>query len=291
MFQLDGSFAPLTSSNGDEATGPAYRLGENPVMFRPSLRRRLLRAALLPATVLLPSLALAWGQDGHEAIAALALQHLTPTAGAEVRRLLSLEGKATLPSISTWADTHRSPSTTRWHYVNLPLGSCRYDEDRDCPDGQCVVAAIERQAERLRTAKSDPERLLALKYVTHLVADIHQPLHAGREDDKGGNLHQVQAFGRGTNLHALWDSGLIEKRPGGVVQLLADVQGLRAPRTAARPADWAEESCALTQRNGFYPSARKVGSSYAAQWDAVMRQRLSDAAYRLAWTLNDALAR
>jgi nuclease S1 len=267
------------------------RLGQNLTMFLQPLRRRHFRVALIPAIALFPTLALAWGQDGHEAVAALAQQRLTPTAGAEVRRLLSLEGKATLPSISTWADAHRSPSTSRWHYVNLPEGSCRYSEARDCPDGQCVVAAIERQTERLRTAKSDADRLLALKYVAHLVADIHQPLHAGREDDKGGNLHQVQAFGRGTNLHSLWDSGLIEHRPGGVAKLLADVQGLPAPPTAAWPADWAEESCAVTLRSGFYPSTRNVGTPYAGQWDAVMRQRLSDASYRLAGILNDALTR
>lgn len=240
--------------------------------------------------MLAPSTSSAWGGGGHRLIALLALRQLTPAARAEVERLLGLEDGATLASISTWADEHPSPSTSRWHYVNLPQADCEYVEHRDCPDGQCVVAAIERQTERLRTGKSDAERLLALKYLVHLVADVHQPPHAGYAHDRGGDQRQLQAFGCGTNLHALWDSGLIEARPGGAALLPINTQGVSAPSHTMNPADWAAESCAIVQSDGFYPSSRKVGALYALRWDATLRQRLSDAAYRLAWTLNNTLA-
>jgi hypothetical protein len=251
---------------------------------------RLLALVLAATTLLTPTASFAWGSEGHRLIALLALEHLSPPARAEVNRLLPLEEGATLASISTWADEHRSPSTAAWHYVNLPKGDCRYVESRDCPDGKCVVAAIERQVEKLRTSKSDEERLLALKYIVHLVADVHQPLHAGHSHDKGGNKHQVRAFGHGTNLHALWDSGLIEERLGGAALLLHNAQGMPEPGRTMRPADWAEESCAIVQTEGFYPSSRNVGLLYVVRWDSVLRQRISDAAYRLAWTLNRALA-
>lgn len=249
---------------------------------------RLFAVILAAASLLTPATSSAWGSEGHRIIALLALQHLSPAARAEVDWLLALEDGATLASISTWADEHRSPSTAAWHYVNLPEGDCRYVESRDCPDGKCVVAAIERQVEKLRTAKSDEERLLALKYIVHLVADVHQPLHAGHSHDKGGNKHQVRAFGHGTNLHALWDSDLIEERIGGAALLLHNAQGMPEPSRTMKPADWAEESCEIVQTEGFYPSSRKVGVLYAVRWDAVLRQRLSDAAYRLAWTLERA---
>jgi hypothetical protein len=146
----------------------------------------------------------AWGTEGHQVIASLAERQLTPAARAEVNSLLALEPGETLVSISTWADEHRSPQTAAWHYVNFPRDSCTYDANRDCPVGKCVIEAINRQADILRSSAPDEKRLTALKYLVHLVADVHQPLHAGYRDDKGGNLYQLQTFMRGSNLHARW---------------------------------------------------------------------------------------
>lgn len=173
--------------------------------------RRLLAAIAVAAGVVAAGPALGWGRTGHQIIAEIAAAHIDARTRSEVDRLLALEPGATLASVSTWADEARSPATARWHYLNFPSGTCRYVPERDCPDGHCVVAAIEEQFERLRHGNSDDVRLKALKYLIHLVADIHQPLHAGWGDDRGGNLYQVRAFGRGTNLHALWDTALVER--------------------------------------------------------------------------------
>ena len=91
----------------------------------------------------------AWGVQGHQVIANLAWVQLTPHAKSEVSRLLALEPGEALASISTWADEQSNPSTAPWHYVNFPRGSCVYQRERDCPDGQCVVEAIEKQTEVL----------------------------------------------------------------------------------------------------------------------------------------------
>jgi hypothetical protein len=64
-------------------------------------------------------------------------------AHKEVARLLALEPGATLASISTYADENRIGGTAPWHYVNLPKDSCTYQAERDCPNGQCVIAAID----------------------------------------------------------------------------------------------------------------------------------------------------
>ena len=245
----------------------------------------LLSAMAWPATVL------AWGADGHRVIAEIAWERLPPATQGRVRALLDLEPGASLASISTWADEVRSPTTASWHYVNFdPEAGCTYSAARDCPDEQCVVAAIETQAQRLRTAPSPNDRLRALKWVVHLVGDIHQPLHAGLAGNKGGNLVQVRAFGRGTNLHALWDSGLIKRWPGGLSELretaataAANAAGSMAPQA------WAMESCRIATAPGFQPPGRVVGDEYQTRWSTVLAARIQAAAERLAKTLEAAL--
>ncbi|MBE0548114.1 MAG: S1/P1 nuclease [Rubrivivax sp.] len=232
--------------------------------------------------------AYAWGAEGHRLVATIAERQLSPAAKSAVAQLLALEPGATLESISTWADEVRSPATAAWHYVNFPRGGpCQYDAAPICIEGFCVVVAIERQAAVLASNAPDDVRLRALKYVVHLVADVHQPLHGGYADDRGGNSVQLQAFGRGTNLHALWDSGLIANWPGGVSALLAAVEADR-PMTdmAVAPATWAEESCRAVGTEGFYPASHKLDAEYAQRWSQTLVRQLAAAGSRLALVLN-----
>jgi hypothetical protein len=256
--------------------------------------RGVIRNVALALTALIafsqPSPVLAWGAQGHQLIANLAQAQLSAPARREVDRLLALEPGETLASISTWADEHCNPTTAGWHYVNFPRESCTYDRDRDCPDGQCVVGAIERQVAVLRSNAPDARRLAALKYLVHLVADVHQPLHAGYRDDKGGNTYQVQAFGRGSNIHALWDSGLIKNLDEDVDALTARLQRMTAPRGARElnPGLAAEESCRIVAEPGFYP-ANKLPVAYVDRYLPTLEQRLKMAGTRLAGFLNQAL--
>jgi hypothetical protein len=238
----------------------------------------------------MPLRAFAWGTEGHQVIANLAQAQLTPKARKEVDRLLALEPGQTMASISTWADEHRNPSSAAWHYVNFPRDSCTYDAERDCPDGRCVVAAIERQLEVFASNAPDEKRLTALKYVIHLVADVHQPLHAGYRDDKGGNTYQLQAFMRGSNLHALWDSGLIRSLNEDVESLTERLRRLNLP-TETRDlniAHVAEESCRIVALPGFYPQ-RLVGLDYMERFTPTLEQRLVLAGARLAGFINRAI--
>ncbi|MBV8666997.1 MAG: S1/P1 nuclease [Burkholderiaceae bacterium] len=167
--------------------------------------------------------AYAWGPEGHAMVADMAQAHLTPVAQAEVARLLALEGSRNLDEVSSWPDQYRTlhPETGPAHYVDIPLHGLTYDEARDChfdkdnhrvPELTCVVTELPRQARILADrTKPDEERLIALKWVTHLVGDIHQPLHGEDNDDKGGNNVIVTYFGKATNLHAVWDSGILQK--------------------------------------------------------------------------------
>lgn len=262
-------------------------------------RRTLLRGVRFAACALALVLSLsplsagAWGNLGHQAVARIAQAQLSPKAMAGVNRLLALEPGATLASVSTWADEHRGASTARWHYVNLPKETCSYEAARDCPDGQCVVEAIPAQLRILSSEASDAARLLALKYVVHLFADVHQPLHAGHAEDRGGNQYQIQAQGRGSNLHAYWDSGLILESAADVDTLLARLRADVAAATASSasavtdPAVAARESCQIVAAQGFYPP-RKLPAAYVETYQPVMQQRLALAGLRLAAALNAA---
>jgi hypothetical protein len=233
----------------------------------------------------------AWGSAAHRLIGELAESRLTPKAAAEVRRLLAAEPSATLGSVAPWADEHRSRVDAPWHYVNIPpAAGCQYQSKRDCPDGACVVEAIERQLNVLASKASDDQRLRALKYVIHLIGDVHQPLHAGRAEDKGGNTVQLQAFGRGTNLHALWDTGLVVNWPGGLLALQKGAEDqIKSADSSGTPQSWAEESCRLVEQNWFYPRRHTLEFDYQTKANPVIQQRISQAAARLAAELNRAL--
>jgi hypothetical protein len=258
----------------------------------------LLLVGWLSLALLLPTSAQAWGSQGHQVVANLAQAQLSAKAKREVDRLLAQEPGETLASISTWADEHRSPATAAWHYVNFPKNSCTYSAERDCPDGQCVVAAIDRQRDILASNAADEVRLRALKYLVHLVADVHQPLHAGYGEDRGGNSYQLQAFMRGTNLHAFWDSGLIRAldqdtevmtarllASGGRINSLAPANGQPATSAAVQAA---EESCRIVGLPDFYPG-RLVDQAYVQRFTPLMEQRLKQAGTRFLGALNKAL--
>lgn len=259
----------------------------------------------------------AWSELGHRLIGTLAQRHLTPAANAEVTRLLSGETEPTLGGVASWADTLRSSDpeafkrTSRWHYVNLDSRDCHYQPPRDCPDGQCVVAAIAAQQAIL----ADPRQALAarrdaLKFVVHFIGDEHQPLHAGDHHDKGGNDYQIslatpmqpEAYARdryvngvqGTNLHAVWDYYVLGSRglDAAAYADQLDRAPWSAPRVAFGPAfaaPWAEQSCGWVESAHLYPPGHKLDARYLDAKRPLAEQQVQRAAERLAAVLNETL--
>lgn len=254
-------------------------------------------AGVLVLAGMLAAPAQAWNGFSHRLVAELALEQLSDPARAQWDALLAQEPGADPGTVARWADTVREQPayrhTARLHYVNFPRGQCRFDRARDCPEGACIVAGIEHYSAMLADPQRPAgERLEALKFVVHLVADVHQPLHAGHFDDRGGNRFQISLEGQGSNLHAVWDR-----------QILASA-GLRARQyrerlaphvAAAQPgpldaARWAEESCALIESAGIYPKRPgQLPSDYLEQRRALAEQRIVLAAARLATVLEQAL--
>jgi hypothetical protein len=133
-------------------------------------------------------LASAWGRLGHRLTARIAERYLTEKAKAEIGALL--EPGESLADASTWADEHRRemPKTAPWHYVDVPLDEARYDDKwaGDEPRKGYIVPKI-RELRLVLKDRSRPveERHKALRFIVHLVGDLHQPLHVGDNHNRG----------------------------------------------------------------------------------------------------------
>jgi hypothetical protein len=249
----------------------------------------------------------------------LAQRHLNPKARAEVAKLLAGEPNPSLAGVASWADELRNDDpprfkeTQRWHYINAKGGGCGFDVARDCPDGNCVVAALDKQLAILGD-KNQPldARRDALKFVVHLVGDEHQPLHAGNRADSGGNRFQIslrtpiapEAYAQksyvdgvmGTNLHSIWDYYILASSKLKLTDYakLLDKQPWNPAQSATGTTlDWAEDSCKLIDTQGIYPAdnEHKMDQTYLDKFRPLAETRVHVAAERLATLLNQTLGK
>jgi hypothetical protein len=189
------------------------------------MRKQVLTVILIAISAALIS----WGYKGHRAVAAIAQQHLTSDAAYAVSAYLKGESMA---DVSTWADEHKNPTTSKWHFLNLPLGLNHQqfvDYVNQQSNDNIYGAILKEEAIVKDSGSSFDQKALALKYLIHLIGDAHQPMHISRAEDKGGNTIQVRFGNEGTNLHSLWDIKLI------------DHERLSEPEIAKKY-DWANET-------------------------------------------------
>jgi hypothetical protein len=259
-----------------------------------------IQAAVVPGAMLLLVAAPAWpwGPEGHRLIAEIAWKHATPAARAELRKLLP-EGE-TVISISPWADEVRPQrrETAPWHYINIPVEAAPPDWRPYCPNGECIVTAIQRFAERLADRQlSAADREEALRFLVHFAGDLHQPLHCGDRRDRGGNDVPVVFRGKPTNLHSVWDTPLLLEalQAEGVRNRLlrqADFDELRIA-AAGSPEDWVWESQRASRDTAYalLPPERPalLADEYAAQTYPVIERQIRLGGLRLAAMLNRAL--
>jgi hypothetical protein len=246
--------------------------------------------------------ALAWGRMAHRASTRLAETRLTPQARVLIRELL--EPGESLADASTWADENNQsiPGSAAWHYVNVPISAPSYSP-RNCRDN-CVVSRFE----EFRRILADPHapklrRRMALRYVVHLVEDAHQPMHVGDRRDRGGNNLQLQFFrDEYTNLHQVWDSGLLRNGYRNERELVDDLIALARKAeardwTRGRIEDWVNESLEAARQAYRIPgssdllrSGMRIGREYEEANLPLAVQRLSQAGMRLSNVLNSCLA-
>ncbi len=239
-----------------------------------------------------------WSRDGHKIASTIATHHLMPEAKAAVTQLL---GNRSLADVSTWMDEIRSDPSYRWasplHYANVKPGADSFDLKRDCPPQGCVVSAIIKYAGVLRSKDANrAEKTEALKLIIHLVEDVHQPLHVSRARDRGGNDIKVDFFNDRTNLHRVWDSGLIRRTKKPWSAYAAQLQRAITPEQLTKwrstdPVEWATESYRLALSHAYaIPKNGQLGQAYFDRCIPVVNLRLSMAGVRLATLLNATFA-
>lgn len=145
------------------------------------------------------------------------------------------------------------------------------------------------------TSKPHDERVQALKFVVHFVGDAHQPLHSGFAYDRGGNDFQVNFRGKGSNLHSLWDSGMLYSTGLEEDAYFSKLQSL-SPRVTARKTTlppnalgWSQQSCRIVLQPGFQPASARIGEDYVQRWLPVAEKQMVLAGTQLAQVLNTAL--
>ncbi len=221
------------------------------------MKARLFVAAAATAFALAPTPALAWGKTGHRVVAAIADAQLSGLARAHVKQIL---GQAeSLDEAANWPDEMRSnPSpfwqktSTPWHYVTL--NGIVYDH---APSEGDALEALNKYSATLRDPNASlADKQLALRFVVHIVGDLHQPLHVGKCCDNGGNDVKVKWFGRDLNLHSVWDSALVDEQQLSFTEMTAKLQRHTSNADVIawwdiNPRDWMSESAQI--RETIYP--------------------------------------
>lgn len=241
----------------------------------------------------LPTPALAWGQTGHRVIGKLAEERIDAKTRAEIEKII---GSESLAEAATFADEERSnpapfwqTEASPWHYVTVPAGKSY--SDVGAPDEGDAYTALQRFTSTLRDRNASQEdKAVVLRFIVHIVGDLHQPLHAGDGTDRGGNDVKVEYFGQNTNLHSVWDSALIDSENLSYTEFAARLDRRITPDLTiewwdADPLVWIAESAAI--RPSIYPADKTdkpVQLSYVYQYRnlPIAEERLEQAGVRLA---------
>lgn len=240
----------------------------------------------------------AWSGDGHNAIGMLALDRLSDDTRHKLKDIVGALDEQSVSRACIWPDVIREEEDWEWskpnHYINIPRGDFSYQQSRDCPDRVCATEAIKRYAGELADQQLDKERRWqAFAWLCHLVADVHQPMHAGFADDRGGNDFEVTVENEAINLHYYWDQVVIKQHLDDWRDLRHLLESTPAPSGSAdwTPEDvddWTNESHALAVDSAYPPTA-VIGEPWASHSWEIALERINLAATRLALVISTAL--
>ncbi len=240
---------------------------------------------------LLSTYAMSWGKTGHRIVGLVAEQHLSKKAKKNIYSVLRNE---TLAEVSNHMDFIKSDDNYRhmspWHYTTIPDGKT-YEEAGTSEQGDIMVT-IDRLVKELKSKTfTDKDEAFALKCLVHLIGDIHQPLHVGNGEDKGGNDIKLDYFWKSSNLHRVWDSGMID---GNDFSYSEYVDWINHPTKiqvdtwqSASVLDWAYESQSVREQVYKFPEDKKLSYRYDYDNRKLLNERLLQAGVRLAGILNE----
>jgi len=236
-----------------------------------------------------------WGATGHRTVGQIADAYLK---GKTKRKIAELLDGQSLALVSTFGDDIKSDNKYKefytWHYVNMPFDVDYQDSEKN-PAGDLVTGIEKCKSVILDPITSKEDKAFYLKLLVHLVGDMHQPMHVGRKEDKGGNTIQVQWFGKGTNLHSVWDSKMIEHFNMTYTELTDNASEISKEEVAflqqGTIVDWINDTHKYAIE--VYGSANigdKLGYEYMYHNFGLTRSQLQKGGIRLAKVLNDLFA-
>jgi len=248
------------------------------------------------ALLLLCTLAtlLAFGKTGHRIVGKIAENHLSESAKAEIKKLL---GNTNLAAVSNWADFIRSYKKWKhagsWHYTTVPDGKT-YENSRTPENrGKLVEKIAEFRKTLANPNASKEDREIALKFLVHLIGDLHQPLHVGNGKDKGGNDLKVKFMWEkpDVSLHVVWDTKLILHQELSYTEYASTLEEMYSAKEkqkwqASEVVDWVHESQKY-RAQVYNVKNNKISYRYIADNEALLNKRLIQAGVRLAKVLNE----
>lgn len=260
----------------------------------------------------------AWGNTGHRVVGQIAERFLETDVAVKAYKIL--KGQS-LAHVSTWPDEIKSEPTTFqhtyiWHYTTWQTEDHDHGEGEESATTGTLLKSINEQLAVLRDPEAtDEKKAFSLKFIVHLIGDIHMPLHVGNGTDQGGGFCKVTYMGKPYNLHSLWDEGMIDFTNLSFTELakfvsegktLEDVKSARSGSIV----DWARESKNIVPT--LYPAdvipspdqmsirtyckkevlpeeMPKLSYEYAYKFLPVVEKRLYEAGVRLGMLLNENL--
>ncbi|WP_144392917.1 S1/P1 nuclease [Pleionea sediminis] len=237
--------------------------------------------------------AMSFGKTGHRITGAIAEKYLTETTRQSIESII---GNETLAEASTYVDEMKSNPSEFWrktanpyHYVTVPKGKTYAQVG--APKKSDAVEALKKYSKVLKDKKaSKADKAVALKFIVHIIGDLHQPLHAGNGDDRGGNDVKLRFFWQDSNLHRVWDSGLIDQQKLSYTEWTNFLNRTITPDTilqwtTTNPEDWIAESTKI--RDTIYPKEDNLTWDYQYQHLPTLKLRLKQGGVRIAVYLNE----
>ncbi|WMS86399.1 S1/P1 nuclease [Pleionea litopenaei] len=237
--------------------------------------------------------AFSFGQTGHRVTGAIAEEYLNDSAKKAIQSIIGTES---LAQASTFADEMKSNPSEFWqktanpyHYVTVPRGKV-YAQTTPPQKGDAIIALKKFTQTLQSNTSTTEEKAIALKFIVHIIGDLHQPLHAGNGTDKGGNDFKVKFFWQDSNLHRVWDSELIDRQQLSYTEwtawLTRTIDNKKITQwSQIDPQVWVTESAKI--RDTIYPDDPKLSWDYQYQHLPALKQRLQQAGVRIALYLND----
>ncbi len=248
------------------------------------------KIVLILALIIFTPQAMSLGQNGHRIVAQIAEDNLTPTAKKNISQLIK---GVPLAKLSTWPDEIRSDKkwkhTAPWHYISVADDE-KVSDVKAGREGNILVAMGNMEKTLSDPKASNQNKWQALAFYVHFVADLHQPFHVGRKEDRGGNDIKLSWFGEYSNIHRVWDTDLIEHQRMSYTEYADFINDIE-PKTIAKwqssdKLDWAQESKDLREHVYNLPENGRLHYEFAYKNTPIINKRMAQAGFRLAAKLN-----